>query len=423
MAKSPRFNLKEPKSSSPTLIYLFFSYNSKRLKYSTGQSILPKFWNESKQRAKESSQFPQYPELNTFLNNLEHETLNIYRSYLNKNKIPSLNEMRKELDVSMNRKQPFSNTSLFEFIGHLINERSKMPKYSKNSIKVYKNTFNHLQNYSEVKRRKLEFEDIDLDFFADFQNYLYSPPNLFSQNHANKIIATFKTFLNEATERGYNKNMAYKSRSFTIPKNQVENIYLTIDELNTLYHLDLSENERLERVRDLFLIGAFTGLRFSDFTNIKPENIKTVEGVEVIQMVTIKTKEPVTIPLHPITKAILKKHKNNMPKALSNQKMNSYLKELAKMAGFMESILLTKSKAGKRYEKKFEKWELVTTHTARRSFATNAFKAGIPALSIMKITGHTTEQSFMKYIKISKEENAILMAKNSFFQTSPMKAI
>lgn len=422
MAKA-KFYLKEPTSTEETLIFLFFSYNGKRLKYSTGQKIHPKFWNETKQQAKETRQFPEYPELNEFLIKLGHNIQNVYRGYLSKGKVPSNKELREGLDVFTNRGQYYSNTSLFGFIEQFIEDRAKMPRYAKGSITVYKNAFSHLKKYSEKKRCKLDFEDIDLDFFTNFQQYLFSPPNEFSQNHANKVISTIKTFLNEATERGINKNVIYKSRSFSIPKQEAENIYLSMDELNILFHLDLSSNERLDRVRDLFLIGAFTGLRFSDFTNIKPENIKKIDGEEVIQIVTIKTKEQVAIPIHPIVRAVLDKHKNKIPRPLSNQKMNSYLKELGELAGFTEDVLLTKSKGGKRFEKKCKKWELITTHTARRSFATNAFKAGIPSLSIMKITGHRTEQSFMKYIKISKEENAILMAKNSFFQTSPMKAI
>ena len=105
-----------------------------------------------------------------------------------------------------------------------------------------------------------------------------------------------------------------------------------------------------------------------------------------------------------------------MPRQITNQKMNEYLKDLGELLKFEEDILIVKTKGGKREETVFKKYDLISCHTARRSFATNSFKAGVPSISIMKITGHTTEKSFLQYIKISNEENAVLMAQNSFFK-------
>ena len=422
-----RFYLKNPSAgnghSEEHQIFLNFSFNGKRLRYYTGDRIDPKFWNNEGQRVRQTKQFPEHPELNAKLDSLASETKNIYRRFQNDGKVPSLAQFKNELDAFTLRGATAGDTSLFGFIENLIQEREALPKFSKGLILIYKRSFRLLRTFAQNKRRNLDFGDIDLDFFADFQKFLYSPPLSYSQNTAQSIVKTLKTFLNAATERGINKNLAFKSRGFSITQKPAENIYLTLDELTALYRLDLSENERLDKVRDLFLIGAFTGLRFSDFTNIKPENIRTVDGVEVFQITTKKTGESVTIPIHPIVRAILDKYDGKTPKPISNQKSNDYLKELAEMAGFKESVILSKNKAGKRYDRHYKKFELVTTHTARRSFATNAFKAGIPALSIMKITGHRTEAAFMKYIKISKEENAVLISQNAFFKTSPLKAV
>ncbi len=419
-----RFYLKAPDATGESLISLYFSYNKKRLVYSTGDKIPPKFWNEETQRAIKSKKlFPQYPDLNARLDNLTHETLSIYRRFLNDGKVPSIAQFKSELDAFALRGAVAGETSLFGFIDQFIKERAALPKFSKSTIKVYQRTLKHLQTFSKKNHRQLDFQDIDLDFFYDFQKYLYSPPVSYAQNTAQKIVKTIKTILNEATDRGLNKNLAYQSRRFGIPQKEAESIYLTSDELLKIYRLNLTYLPRLDKVRDLFLIGAFTGLRFSDFTNIKPENIKTVDGVDVIQITTKKTGEPITVPIHPIVKAILDKHNGNTPEPLSSQKMNDYLKELAELAELNETIILAKDRGGKRYDRQYKKWELVTSHTARRSFATNAFKAGIPAISIMKITGHRTEAAFMKYIKISKEENAVLISQNAFFKTSPLKAV
>lgn len=417
------FYLKEATAEGETQIYLQFYYRRKKFKYFLPFKIEPKFWDFEKERAIQSKYFPFHKELNPFLNDLENEIPRIHQRFVNNGKALSATQFKSELDTFTLRGAVAGETSLFGFIEQFIQERAKLPKFSPNTIKTYRTTFNHLKAFAAQKRRNLDFEDIDLDFFQDFQQYLFSTANGFGQNTGSKYVATLKTILTEATERGINKNMAFKSRRFSITRTPVDSIYLSVDELTAFYRLDLSENERLDKVRDLFLIGAFTGLRFSDFTNIKPENIRKVDGVDVIQITTQKTGEPVTVPIHPIVRAILDKHNGKTPKPNSNQKMNDYLKDLAELAGLNEPVILTKNKAGKRYDRQFKKWELVTTHTARRSFATNAFKAGIPAISIMKITGHRTEAAFMKYIKISKEENAVLISNNAFFKTSPLKAV
>ena len=424
-----RYYIQEPNTAGESKIFLNFSYYGKRLRYYTGHRIPSKYWNSDKQRAKESRQFPQYPELNAFLNNLEHETQTILRRNVNDGKTPSIVQFKDELNAFLLRGSVVSDNSLFGFIENLIKEREQLPRFSPGLILIYKRTLRLLNEFATSKRKKLDFNDIDLDFFADFQSYLYNPPLSYAQSTAQCTVKTLKTFLNEATERGINKNLAYQSKRFNIKRTGAQSIYLTTEELSTLYHLDLTQNKRLEKVRDLFLIGAYTGLRFSDFSNLKPENIRTIEGSEFIQMNTKKTGENVVIPINPIVRAILDKYGGKPPKANSNQKMNQYLKELAKLAGFNEPIVHTTTKGGERIFKKNDngdipqKWELVTTHTARRSFATNAYKAGIPAISIMKITGHRTEKAFMRYIKISKEENALLIAHNDFFKISPLKAI
>ena len=122
-----------------------------------------------------------------------------------------------------------------------------------------------------------------------------------------------------------------------------------------------------------------------------------------------------SIPIHPYVTQILKKYKNELPKIPSNQKFNEYIKEVAKEVGIDDNISIQKRKGNFNYDKAIPKYELISSHTARRSFATNAYLSGIPPISIMMITGHKTETAFMKYIKISSEENAIQLQKSKFF--------
>ena len=220
--------------------------------------------------------------------------------------------------------------------------------------------------------------------------------------------------MNEAAERGLHTNLAHKKRKFKSLNEEADTIYLSLEEIKKIENTDLSESPRLDKVRDLFLIGCYTGLRFSDFTKIKPENIQT--GKPILKYRTQKTGERVYIPIHPTAMKIFDKHNRKLPKAYQNQVMNRYLKELAELAGINDLTETTITRAGILEKSKKPKFKLVTTHTARRSFATNAYLSGIPSIAIMKITGHKSEKSFLKYIRVTKQQNADLLLNHPFFQ-------
>ena len=176
---------------------------------------------------------------------------------------------------------------------------------------------------------------------------------------------------------------------------------MTEDELAKLYALKIN-NKKLEEVRDLFIFGAWVGLRFSDFSNIKPENIIQIDGDYFIKTITQKTKELVIIPCNPVIMEIFEKYAdrpNKLPKTISNQKFNDYIKDVCKLAEFNEVGRISA-------KPKDILADLVSSHTARRSFATNYYLQGFPTIDLMKITGHRTERSFLKYIKVSKLDTA-----------------
>ena len=176
--------------------------------------------------------------------------------------------------------------------------------------------------------------------------------------------------------------------------------------------LDLSDDLRIDRVRDMFLVGCYTGLRFSDLSQLKIENIQ--KGKRVIKVRTQKTEETVVIPIGSVVNRLIEKYDGHFP-VISNDKMNEYLKEVGEKATLKEKEIIY-TKGGKRKREVYKKWELITVHTARRSFATNAFLQGVPSISIMKITGHRTEKNFLQYIKITQEDNANKLIDHLFFR-------
>lgn len=407
-----RFNLKNKKEKS-TLILMVYRYDGNRLVYSTGEKIAPALWNDKEQLTRRNRRRNPYAEeINSYLKKIEAIVLDVHRSSKIENRTLSAKDFKIEIDIRLGKRNRPKNPTLFEFISSFI-EKKESAGMPKGSIQVYQKSFKHLVGFSE-KYGKIDFQDIDIPFLEKYKAYLYKELN-FSQNYGVKLIQNLKLFLNEATEQGFNKNLEYKKRKFKIKKENPTHIYLTIDEIQKIASLKLPKRY-LEGVRDLFLIGCYTGLRFSDLSELRTKDLKHLNGNEMIEVVTKKTRQKVVIPIHPVVKEIIKKNNGRLPRSISNQRTNIYLKEIGQLAGLDQPITRKRTIGGIYKEEVFPKWKLLSTHTARRSFATNSFKAGVPSLAIMKITGHTTEQSFMQYIKVSEEENALLMAQNDFFR-------
>lgn len=401
-----RFVLKEPTATTPTLIYLMYRFNSRRLKYSIGYKVHPNNWNEAEQRAKQIKSIP-YTQINGRIKTLAGLVDKEYLQLINNNIVPTPEKLKIPLDDFLNKNSKEESLSFLKFIEEFINTSQKKV----NTKKQYKTTLMWLIKYKSFIKKDIDFSDIDLNFYNDFILFLKS--NNYGLNSIGTLIKNIKVFMNEAVERELTSNLQFKNKRFKIMEEESENIYLTQQEIKSLYELDLSNNKRLEKVRDLFIIGCYTGLRFSDLVQMREENL--IDNKTKVRIKTEKTGETIVVPLHTYIKEILEKNGGIIPEVISNQKMNQYLKELGKLGNINEDVLITSTKGGVKKTEVFKKYELITVHTARRSFATNAYLNDIPSISIMKITGHRTENSFLKYIKISQEDNANKLSNHPFF--------
>jgi integrase len=370
--------------------------------------IKPKFWNADNQRAKETKQFSEYPEFNARIQKIESAVNNAYRKLINDSITPTSERLRSELNNSLLKNEIVKKNDLIAFAQELIKTSIKRP----NTIKHYQQTLRQLIAFKPRFSRALTFENIDLGFYEEFLKYCMD--NDYQTNTIGGYIKNVKVFMNEALDRKLTTNTEFRNRRFTTLEEDTENIYLTRSEIDVLYDFDLSGNSRLDNVRDLFIVGCYTGLRFSDLIKLDERNL--IDDRTKLKIKTEKTGELVIIPLHRYILNIMKKHDGFPQYAISNQKMNEYLKELGQMIGLDEKILISFTKGGVKQTVVFKKYELITVHTARRSFATNAYLMDIPSISIMKITGHKTEKAFLKYIKITQEENAMKLADHPFFK-------
>lgn len=305
------------------------------------------------------------------------------------------------------------NFTFTSFILNFIETKSLNPNTKRNYI----NTYNRLIDFERKHRRSkpLQFNDIDVDFYGDFVDYLFKSRIIVDKDGTTKEqagliknsvgahIKNIKKFMGEACELDLTDNMKFRSKKFKMLQEDSVSTYLNNQELEHLAGLDLSDNKSLDQVRDRFLISCYTGLRFSDMQRLTPGHING----DFIRIKTKKTDQDVTIPIHRVVKKIIEKYNYNWPATISNQKFNEYLKKLAKDKAKFDSVITTShSLANNRVFTNRPKHELITSHTARRSFATNAYLDGVPSLLIMAITGHTTERSFLKYIKVTNDEHA-----------------
>lgn len=417
------FFLKD-KNKDSTAIEIIVRYKGQRYKYPTGERVNPDFWLKDKARCKEGRVFPDGADINIRLGIWEKHVKDILTGYSLQFRIPSQDEFRSALKAAAfgDEVKPGPDTGLVAFAKHFKESSDRSP----DTKKVYQTAINWIEEYEKEIGKSLKFTDIDSAFYVNFKAFVFKSGRIHSPNTFGTMIKNIKVFMDNS--KNLHKSIGHKQSDFKRMEVESDNIYLTVDELIKLHSFVIDEAiikeeypqlvgkivalkmKALDLARCKFLIGAFTALRVSDFKRIEEININDNR----IRIRTYKGDKAVVIPVHWVIKELLDKG-FDMSAKVSEQKINKHIKRICKYAGITDPVTLTRFKAGKRIATTKQKYEWVTTHTARRSGATNMFIAGIPAISIMKITGHRTEKSFLKYIKISQEENAELLANHAFF--------
>jgi len=233
-----------------------------------------------------------------------------------------------------------------------------------------------------------------------------------------KKLGYMRWFLNWATDKGYNTNLEYKHFEPSLKTTQKKVIFLTKEELQQVRDYELTEKTKfLEPVRDIFLFCCFSSLRFSDAMNLKWNDVKD----DHIEVTTVKTADSITIEINNVMRGLLDKYqvlketqKSVFP-TITNQAMNRDLKELCRLAGINSEERITTYKGTERHDEIVEKWELIGTHTGRRTFIVNALSRGISPSVVMKWTGHSDYASMKPYIDIVDSIKASEMNKMNFF--------
>lgn len=417
------FRLTRPNSDKPTRIYIDIHHRGERTKFYTPQSILPAYWDQSKQQVKGHPHRTQQDATNALLSDIQSKIREFPLYCIRNNEEQSVEGLKVFLESHYAR----NPTKDYEYFtdyyrevylsgiksGAITYERNgQRLRYGKDTIRT-KETF--LRTVSEFERSKyrLKFDNINLKFYEDFR--VWSEKKGHKPNYFGRLIKELKTIMRYTHEGGIHTNEEWKKKGFTTTTEEITSVALNEDELKRLQSLDLEGKQK--HYRDTFLVGCYTALRFSDYSRLTPDHIKQRGDRLVIEITTKKTKASAIIPVADAIQDILMDPDYFNRKPNHPQKLNNAIKKLCKQALIDEPTEVTRIVDGEKKTKTVPKHELITTHTARRTGATNMYLAGIPTQAIMKITTHKTESSFLKYICIDKRQTAELLLDHKFFKS------
>lgn len=441
-----RFEIRNEKADKEgkAPVRLIFQIKGQRKYFNIGQSLLPQCWDPKSQQAiyldrKTAKKIcpdinydlflteTEAKEFNDCLTNVIKSTKDITDRFI-LDKIPFSAEMvidKLKLTNSKLTKRTEETNYLFDFIDKYIedNKSTREP----GSLTVYKSMKAHLKAFQQQTNKKVTFDKINYSFFQSFQNFLIGRTKVVGGNTIpmlnnttiSKQLSTVKTFLNYAKIQGINVPDGYKN--FKITKDKLEVIALTNDEFEALYNFDLSDNKRLAHVRDIFCFSCTTGFRYSDLAQLKREHIKE----DVINLRVIKTGEILNVPLTPYSKAILSKYQKTLRPLpmISNQRLNDYIKELCKLVGINELIEIVRFRGVKREAITYPKYELLSIHSGRKTFASLSLEKGMSTQQVMAIGGWKDYKSFDRYVSVTEKLKIVSMNKAWGNVSKDLKAV
>lgn len=403
------YYLCRPNQEGQMSIILYANIKKKRFRYNTELKVFPSEWDDKRQRVKAKSRALSLNEVLDTCASYAAEYAD--RSVLRKK--VSQSDFKLFLDVRLGKAEPIDD-SFFGFLSRFCKNAGKRTNGNGEFVKTktvqkYFLLLNTLKEFEKYKRKtirnyRITFDNFSLPIVEQFKAFL-ADEKCMSVNTIGRYLQNLRLIFGVAVQEGYEVYFDWKS--IKAKKEKVENIVLSEAELDKLAALNLSENERLRNVRDMFLISAYSGFRHSDVNNLTPNNINKDKGI--IRIHQIKTGGLVEVPLHKNLLRVLDDRNFTLPHPVSSTNYNKYIKECCFLAGLNDKVEIKKVVGGKRKLQTYEKWQLVTSHTARRSFATNLYLRGMNEELIMSFTGHVSRASFYKYICLSPSQKAQML--------------
>lgn len=425
------FNLKDTSrvGGKKAQIYLTTTINRERVRLFTGLSIEPEYWIKTTraqigEMAREDSSLGRVQlQYNKNINKELKKILGYCKEYgvevsnTTLMNVPILTHSKEHFEEFMKSKIRGEEANIRRnpqiFIENYINRKSTMTnrdtsrRISSGTVYNHKNALRRLLLFCTEERIGFVWELFNQRFEERFTAWMQDKG--YAANTIASQYSIMKIWLAEAEDNGISFDKHY--HKWTTKSRDVENIYLTEEEIERIYSLNLDSEDlgqqidprqKIEITRDMFIVACWTGLRFGDWKDLSEVEINEAR----LTVHTHKTNKTVVIPVHPIVKEIYDKYGGKFPKVVDKAHALKHIRQCARWAGINTPVSLSRVEGGKTIVKTGIKADFVMNHTARRSFATNMYLNGIEPISIMAITGHTTQANFMKYIKLDSEEHA-----------------
>ena len=399
------FKLKSPHSNNESLIIFYTNLkNGQRFVYSTGEKINPKLWDPLNQYPIKTKIRIDLLKCNAVKSQLERYT-KAFREFqahsASLDGIMTKEDIRSYFDRIF--KKIRKQNDFYLIFDQFTELNTRLGVWVPSTQSRYQTIKKDLLGFDKING-PTSFRRIDLLWYASFKSYCEEVKQ-HSINTFGRNVGLIKTFLNYALREKYTLNDKFKL--FKAKREVTDQVVLSKSEVLKLYHYDFSKSPKLERVRDVFVFGCLTGMRYSDFKRVQRENIQN----DTITLREVKDKsKTLKIPLVALSRAILEKYDYTLP-IISDQKFRNYIKEACKIVGFTQEVVKSIRIGNKVFNKTLKKYERISTHTARRSFITNMINAGVPNKVIMGITGHKSIVTFQNYYK-PNENNTIRFMKN-----------
>lgn len=394
---SPEYLIRDP-----VRIDLWVSSTGEQFKVNTGYKIAPIHWDFHSQRPKRTC--PNFTQLSTLLNRQKTGVEEQLMQASIENPMLTYEDVKqivREFIQGKTTSKPKPVNSFWTGFEEFMQFKEK--QVDESTLKKYQSLKTLLFGYQSHNNTKLDYSIIQEDFFLDFTSYLSEEKQQINGT-IEKYIRCIKAFMNWATDRGFNTDLAF--RKYRCKRSEPEVIYVSQQELERIEKLPITTSVSMERCRDIWLFGVYTGQRYGDIENLSPQQIIKYKDRWEWHLYQRKGSKPkkVVIPLRKKAVQILKKHgrwdQEKLLPALSNQKANEMIKKVACLAGLKEPIYMVKYSARKRVEINKPKWQLITTHTARKTFITQSLEKKMSLDTIMTLCGISEYKTLKHYKKI-----------------------
>ncbi|SEQ08128.1 phage integrase SAM-like domain-containing protein [Neolewinella agarilytica] len=386
------------------IINVRFSYRGKRVSISLQMYIKPSEWDNRKQSPKRSLRGRN--DVERIISSLQKWEDVVHQLFREVGETLTNEGFKQEVLYRVGAEdRPGEMPKDFHgYLSAFIALRKDTPGKTRTSWGKFEALQRHLKEFEKDTKQELDWSKFDYQFKDDFTAWMYAPPRNFANNNAAKLMAALRQVMRDAYRKKIHMNTIQEDREFIIRRQSTNcKVRLTVPELYAIEHLDLSDRPGMDKARDLMIFAAWTGLRISDWYGITRANFHEKDGQTTLQLVTSKTMTAVVIPVVPQVENIFEKYNYKLPR-IAPAYFNRLIKEVCREAIPEATFTRVYSEGGNTVKETALKADYVSSHSGRKSFASNMYEATGVAYPIMQITGHKTESVFQKYIELKKAE-------------------